>query len=116
MTAFPPAQGVKDTRTAMAKYTPADMYTFVDHLKALPGMAEDFAQAIRTLARIAEKLPSRDPDAPGNTVVDLIDSMAAVGVSMARVADLVHPGARRALARDLARREAPRPEEKLWNV
>lgn len=111
MPQFAPAAHVQDALAAMAKYQPADMFEFVGHLGELPKMADDFARMVRTLAvKTQSELPA------AQTVTDLLFAMAQVGTAMSRAAGEIQPAARRAHEADLARREAPRPGEKMWNV
>ncbi len=111
MSRFPPAAHVEDALAAMAKYAPADMFEFVAHLGDVPRMAENFAKTIRTLAvKTQSDLPA------SQSVSDLLYEMAKVAVAVSRAAEEIPPAARRAHEADLARREAPRPGEKLWNV
>jgi hypothetical protein len=108
---FAPAQHLEDAFAAMAKYAPADMFEFVAHLGELPKMADNFAKTIRTLAvKTQSDLPA------ARSVTDLLYAMAQVGAAASRAAEEIQPAARRAHEADLARREAPRPGEKLWNV
>lgn len=100
-----------ELRAAARRYEPANMVQAGHDLARLHEVAEDFADAIRILAtRAAESWPI-DPK-----VIELIAAAYVVQRKVAEALVEVGPAFRAAHATDIARHEAPRAGERLWNV
>jgi hypothetical protein len=108
---FAPATLIEDALAKAATYDPEDMWQFIEHLDVLPEMAANFAKIFSVLAEKAQaELPA------AHQVAGLLDDIARVGRAVASAAEEAGPGARRAHEADLARRDAPRGDERKWNV
>ena len=111
MTTFVPAQHIQDFRAAMAKYTPANMFEFVAHLGEMSKMVADFAGGIQAMAtKTADELPA----AP--LVGELLAEISRMARTAGHAAQEVAPAARRAHEMELARQEAPRKNEHMWDI
>ncbi|WP_131831111.1 hypothetical protein [Frankia sp. CcI49] len=108
---FTPAALIEEALAKAAAYDPEDMWQFVDDLGALPEMVMNFGKIFTTLG---EKVENDLPAA--TTVAELLYAIARVTAAVTVAAEEAEPGARRILETDLARRDAPRGDERKWNV
>lgn len=95
---------------AAAAYEPDGMLAWGRDVRALEGVLSNVAQVLRALQAGADGLPL-DP-----AVKDSLGSVAGLQHACATAAGEIHATWRGVHAEDLARLEAPRPAEALWDV
>ncbi len=105
------AELAAEMRAAASSYAPEDMMQVARDLARLPEALADVAHAVRVITiRAANELPVHP--AVTELLAGVYDGLMKAAVASAEVA----PTMRRVHEADIARHEAPRPGERLWNV
>ncbi|MEE2041923.1 hypothetical protein Q7689_00545 [Nocardiopsis tropica] len=112
MAGLPASQIAHDMSAAMSRYEPADAWTVVAEAKQWPDVSTQVAMSVKCYADRLES--ARFPLNPA-IVGKLQEYFQALAASRS-VAEELYPLLQKAHAEDIAKKEAPRGNESLWNV
>ncbi|MFD9630061.1 hypothetical protein [Streptomyces violascens] len=104
------ARSAANVAAAYMRYDPPAMLAVAAEYRGVPQGIRHAAKAIRHLADLSGNYPTT------SRVVALIHAIAALVDKAAKTADQVEPHFRKVHAADLAKYEAPRQGEELWNI
>jgi len=112
MAGLPASQIAHDMSAAMSRYEPADAWTVVAEAKQWPDVSTQVAMSVKCYADRLES--ARFPLNPA-IVGKLQEYFQALAASRS-VAEELYPLLQKAHAEDIAKQDAPRGDERKWNV